>query len=258
MTSPILVTGGTGTLGRLVVLRLTAAGRAVRVLTRQTLPDADGVDFVTGNLATGAGLAEALDGVSEIVHCASDNKGDAVATRNLVGAAKPDLAQLVYISIVGADRVGFGYVKEKLEAERIVANSGLPYSTLRATQFFDLILKGTRQLARLPVVPVPARFPVQPVDAGEVAARLAELALAEPRGEVPDMGGPQVLSFAELVRSYLRAAGRRRPVLELPLPGLKPVKAGALLVDPDRAGPAGKLTWEQFLASRVGSAPAGT
>jgi uncharacterized protein YbjT (DUF2867 family) len=258
MTSPILVTGGTGTLGRLVVSRLTAAGRDVRVLTRRTLPAAAGVEFVTGNLATGAGLAEAAAGVSAIVHCASDNKGDAAATRNLVGAANPDLAHLVYISIVGTDLVGFGYVREKLESERIVASCGLPYSTLRATQFYDLIFKGASRLGRLPVVPVPARFPVQPVDTDEVAARLAELTLGEPQGEVPDMGGPQVLSFAGLLRIYLHVTGRRRPVLQLPVPGLKPVKAGALLVDPARAGPAGKLTWQEFLTSRVGSEPAGS
>jgi uncharacterized protein YbjT (DUF2867 family) len=60
----------------------------------------------------------------------------------------------------------------------------------------------------LPLIPVPVGFVVQPVDSGEVAARLAELALGEPRGRVPDMAGPQVLSFADVIRIYLQATGR--------------------------------------------------
>ena len=131
---------------------------------------ADGVDFVTGDLVAGTGIEPAVDGVSAIVHCASDNKGDAEATRNLVAAATASSGKphLVYISIVGADRVTFGYIRAKLEAEQIVTDSGLPWTTLRATQFYDLILNGTQKLARLPMVPVPAGFPTQPVDAGEV------------------------------------------------------------------------------------------
>ena len=211
-----MVTGGTGTLGRLVVQQLGDAGRDVRVLSRRgprSQAAADGVDFVTGDLVAGTGIEPAVDGVSAIVHCASDNKGDAEATRNLVAAATASGGKphVVYISIVGADRVTFGYVRAKLEAEQIVTDSGLPWTTLRATQFYDLILNGTQKLARLPMVPVPAGFPTQPVDAGEVAARLAELTLWEPAGRVPDMAGPQVLSFADLVRGIRgpQAAGGR-------------------------------------------------
>ena len=83
----------------------------------------------------------------------------------------------MYISIVGVDRFPRGYFKAKLEAEGVVAESGLPWTTLRATQFYELIAKGATRLAKLPVIPVPAGFVVQPVDSGEAAARLAELAL---------------------------------------------------------------------------------
>jgi uncharacterized protein YbjT (DUF2867 family) len=135
-----------------------------------------------------------------------------------------------------------------------VSGSGLPWTTLRVTQFYDLIFKGARALARLPVVPVPAGFVIQPVDSGEVAARLADLALGEPAGRVPDMGGPQVLSFADLLRAYLRAGQRRRPVVPVWMPGIRAVRAGALLVPPEQsAAPgyaAGRRTWEDFLAGR--------
>lgn len=252
MPSPILVTGGTGTLGRHVVKRLRDAGVEVRVLSRRASPAEDGVDLITGDLSTGAGLERAVAGVGVIVHCASSNKGDADTTANLVeaAAAQPEPPHLVYISIVGTDRVSFGYTKTKLKCERIVANSGLAWTILRATQFYDLVLSGARSLARLPVVPVPARFPVQPVDTDEVAARLVDLALADPAGRVPDLGGPEVISFADLLRRYLRATQRRRPVLPIPIPGTRAVKAGGLVVADHGSAfepVAGKVTWEEFL-----------
>ena len=91
----------------------------------------------------------------------------------------------------------FGYFASKLAAERVVADSGLPWIMLRATQFYDLILLGARQMARLPVITLPARFRFQPVDAGELAARLVELALGTPSGLVPDLAGPKVYSAAD-------------------------------------------------------------
>jgi uncharacterized protein YbjT (DUF2867 family) len=220
MTLPILVTGGTGTLGQQVVARLQEAGREVRVLSRRSRSSQDGLVFATGDLATGEGLAAAVRGIGTIVHCASNRKGDAEATRNLVRAAVQEKSSqatsphLVYISIVGIDRFPRGYFKTKLEAEGVIGDSGLPATTLRATQFYELIRNGVVRLAKLPLIPVPAGFVVQPVDSGEVAARLAELALGEPRARVPDMAGPQVLSFADVIRIYVQATGRRpRPVV---------------------------------------------
>ena len=199
-----------------------------------------------------------MQGVAAIVHCASSRSGDADATRNLVRAAlsEPTAPHLVYISIVGVDRLSFGYYRAKLESEGVVAGCGLPWTTLRATQFYDLILKGARQLAKLPVIPVPAGFVVQPVDAGEVAERLAGLALGEPAGRVPDMGGPRVASFADLIRAYLVASGRRRRVMPVWMPATRSIRAGALLPAQQaapagqQAAPAGHRTWEEFLAHR--------
>lgn len=89
---------------------------------------------------------------------------------------------------------------------------------------------------------------------GEVAARLADLALSERAGRVPDMGGPQVASFADLLRAYLRAIHRRRPVVPVWMPGIRAIRAGAMLV-PGQATTlghtAGQRTWEAFLADRV-------
>jgi uncharacterized protein YbjT (DUF2867 family) len=256
----VLVTGGTGTLGRLVVPGLVDAGRRVRVLSRGRRPAVDGVEHVTADLATGEGVEAAVAGAGTIVHCAGSTRGDEDKARRLVRAATRSRARhLVFISVVGADRVPvegrldramFGYFAAKLAAERVVAGSGLPWTTLRATQFHQLLLQTLRGLARLPVAPVAAGVRFQPVDAGEVAARLVELALGPPAGLVPDLGGPRVYGMDELVRGYLRAAGRRRPVLPVRLPGAaaRAMRAGANLA-PDRA--VGRRTWEAFLAGQL-------
>jgi uncharacterized protein YbjT (DUF2867 family) len=262
MALPILITGGTGTLGRLVVPRLRDAGCDVRVLSRRSREGGEGIEFVTGDLATGEGIQAAVQGAEIIVHSAGSRKGDEHKAAHLVGAAsRVGARHLVYISVVGADRIPvtsgidrgmFGYFASKLTAERVVADAGLPWTTLRATQFHDGIWMTARQLARLPVVLVPAGWRFQPVDPGEVADRLVELALGPPAGLVPDLGGPRVYAMAELVRGYLRATHRHRPILPVWLPGKanRAFQAGANLA-PDRA--VGRRTWEDFLADRVSS-----
>jgi uncharacterized protein YbjT (DUF2867 family) len=260
MTSPILVTGGTGTLGRHVVPRLRDAGCDVRVLSRRNHPPGDAVELLTGDLATGEGIEAAVAGVGTVLHCAGSSKGDEDMTRNLVRAAsRAGVRHLVYISVVGADRIPivsgidramFGYFGSKLAAERTVADSGLPWTTLRATQFHDLLLTVTEQLAKLPVIPVPAGFRFQPVDAGKVAARLVELTLGEPAGLVADVAGPRVYGVADLVRGYLRARRKDRLLVPVRLPGkaARAFRAGANL-SPERA--VGQRTWEDFLAEQL-------
>jgi len=261
VAAPILVTGGTGTLGRRVVSLLRDADRDVRVLSRHRGAAVAGVDFVTGDLTTGDGVDAAVAGSEIIVNCAGSAKGDGNMARHLVRAASAvGVRHVVHISVVGADRVPltgrldramFGYFGSKLDAERVVADAGLPWTTLRATQFHELMLTVAGMLSKLPVIPVAAGFRFQPVDAGEVAARLAELALGPPSGLVPDVGGPRVEPLAELLRGYLRASGRRRLLVPVRLPGraARAVRAGAHLA-PERA--VGRRTWEDFLAERLG------
>ncbi|MGH3357987.1 MAG: SDR family oxidoreductase, partial [Nocardioidaceae bacterium] len=142
MTSPILVTGGTGTLGRLVVPRLRDAGRDVRVLSRHSHESADGVEYVVADLHTEKEIEAAVNGTEVVLHLAGGPKGDDVTTRNLVrAAARAGAKHLVYISVIAADRVPLTYFRSKAAAEQVVADSGLPWTTLRAAQFHDLVLK---------------------------------------------------------------------------------------------------------------------
>ncbi|MFD7610411.1 SDR family oxidoreductase [Streptomyces sp. NPDC059828] len=242
----ILVTGGTGTLGRLVTERLRAAGEAyeVRVLSRHSQPYA--VD-----LREGTGLAEAVAGVDTIVHCASSPRGgDEQAARHLIDAARQaGVGHLVYISIVGVDRVPLGYYRTKLAVEELIEESGLGWTVLRTTQFHDFVLRFLRTSVKLPVMLLPAGVSDQPIEVGEVADRLAELAAGAPSGRVPDMGGPEIRALPELARVYLRAEGRRRPLLNVPLAGraYRGFREGGHLT-PERA--VGEVTFEQFLAGR--------
>ena len=262
MTADILLTGGTGTLGRQVAPLLRDAGRKVRILSRHAHEASDGLEYVTGDLDTGEGIEAAVAGVGTIVHCAGAAKGDDVKARHLARAAsEAGVRHLVHISVVGADRVPvqsaldrmmFSYFASKRAAEEVVAQSGLPWTTLRATQFHDLMLTVVKGMSKLPVIPIPRGVRFQPADSGEVAARLVELALGEPAGLVPDIAGPRVYDMDELVRSYLDATDRRRVLVPLPLPG----KAAAAMRDganlaPDRA--VGTRTWEDFLAANLRS-----
>jgi uncharacterized protein YbjT (DUF2867 family) len=259
MTAPILVTGGTGTLGRQVVPRLLEAGHRVRVLSRDGRDHPEGIELAAGDLTTGHGIQAAVDGTEVVLHLAGTAKGDEVKARHLVRAAsRAGVRHLVFISVVGADRVPvtsavdramFGYFAAKRAAEQVIAGSGLPWTTLRATQFQESVLLTVRQLTRLPLVPVPAGWRFQPVAAAEVAARLVELTLGAPAGLVPALGGPRTYPLAELVRGWLRATHRHRLLLPVWTPGgaARAFRAGANLA-PDRA--VGHRTWEQFLTGR--------
>jgi uncharacterized protein YbjT (DUF2867 family) len=252
MKSPILVTGGTGRLGGRVVARLVDAGRDVRVLTRHERDAAPLVHFFVGDLRRDEGIDPAVSGVETIIHCATATKGDGEATRNLVKAAASQSSSPHFVcpSIVGIDRVSWGYTKAKVEVERIVEDSRLPWTILRVTQFYDYCLENSQKIAKIPLVaPVPNGFLVRPVDPDDVADRLVELAVGKPVGRAPEMAGPQVSSWVDLFRSYLTATHRHRLVLPVWMPGSKPVRNGALL--PSAGYTEGTKTWDQFLAARL-------
>jgi uncharacterized protein YbjT (DUF2867 family) len=241
-----LVTGATGTLGIPTVNRLRAAGHDVRALSRRRGPG-----LTTGDLLTGAGIPEAVADADTVVHLATGarGKGDVEATRTLLeAAAAAGVRHLVLISIVGIDDIPLAYYRDKVVIERLVRESGLPYSVLRATQFHSFVESMFTAQRRSPVVVAP-RFPLQPIAVDEVADRLVELTGSAPAGRVADIGGPAQHSLADLARLWARATGTRRPVVPLSLPGklFAAYRAGSALVP----GPAyGRQTFADHLAAR--------
>jgi uncharacterized protein YbjT (DUF2867 family) len=249
----ILVTGASGTLGTPLTRLLAEAGADVHGLSRRAREPEAGVTWHKGDLVEGEGIDAALDGVETIVHCASDAfraKRDLAAARTLVEAARRQGApHLVYISIVGVDKIPYRYYRTKHAVEKLIEDSGLPYTILRATQFHTLPDTVFNVLAKVPgIVALPKGLRDQPIDVAEVAERLAELAQAAgPARRVDDMGGPEVLTAEEMLGDYLKARGLRRPVrVPLPLPGraARGFREGHHLA-PDHA--VGKRTWRQFL-----------
>jgi uncharacterized protein YbjT (DUF2867 family) len=242
----ILVTGGTGQLGSAVVTRLRKAGEDVRVLSRRAAPG-----VVPGDLRTGRGVDSAVAGVDVVVHCATDFLGrETELARTLIEAARwAGGPHLVYVSIVGVDRVPLGYYRAKHETEGIIAASGLPYTIQRATQFHALVRTLFAGASRLPVLPVP-RLLFQPVDVRDVAERLADLALGDPAGRVPDFGGPEILAAAELAQAVAEASGRRRKIVSVRVPGetFQAYADGGHLA-PDHLD--GEITFARYLAGQA-------
>jgi uncharacterized protein YbjT (DUF2867 family) len=251
MSRPILVTGGTGTLGQHLVPRLRRSGEQVRVLTRGERADEEGVTHVVADLLGDTEIEPALDGVTTVVHLAGGPKGDDRATEALMRASvNVGVEHVVLISVIASDQIPLGYFRAKAGAERAVVESGIPHSILRAAQFHDLALTVARKLAAMPVVPAPGGLRWQPVDSREVAVRLVELALGSPAGRVPDLAGPEVHTLADLTHGYLAARGKRRPFMPVRIPG----KAGSAYRAGDNLNVAtaahGTLTWDEFLAER--------
>ncbi len=212
----ILVTGGTGSLGRPTVEQLRAAGHDVRVFSRKPGPGR-----VTGDLTSGEGLSEALEGVDTVLHLATSAASgkDAAQTRRLLDASRAaGVAHFVYISIVGVDVNPYPYYKIKFACERAIEESGIPHTILRATQFHSFVAMFVRVQRRLPFI-LAVDLPVQPMAAEEAAARLVELIEGSPAGAVPDIGGPEQLRLLEAIAMLQTAAGTRKPVWTLPLAG---------------------------------------
>jgi len=250
--STILVTGGTGTIGRRVVPLLQAAGSKIRVLSRHADDRGDGVEYVAVDLLTGEGLDQALDGVDVVLHLAGGPKGDEIGTRNLVAAAeRAKVGHLVHISVTAVDQLPLTYFTSKLGAEQAVRGSSVPWTVLRVAQLHDFAWNAVRTMAKLPVLPVPGGLRFQPVDSRDVAERLAELTLGEPQGLVPDLVGPKVYSLAELARDYLRTTGKHRLSLPIRVPGKagKVYRAGGNLTL--TGATVGTHTWEEFVAAQV-------
>ena len=254
----VLVTGGTGALGREVVPRLLNAGYTVRVMSRRApkLGEDVDVEWAQASLENGTGLAEAIADMEVILHLASSpvkRQVDIEGTEQLLEHARAaGVEHFVYISIVGIDQISYSYYRNKLEAEQLIERSGVPWSNLRATQFHSLIDKLLNGMIRLPIAFVPTNWQFQTISDGEAGEHLVAAMEQGPSGYLPDIGGPEVQRLGEMTRQWLAARGMRRPIVHLPIPG--GLSAGfrkGLNTTPDNS--VGKLTWKEWLDTRYGA-----
>lgn len=244
----IAVAGGTGLVGRLVVAEAERRGHDVVVLSRSA-----GADLTSGD-----GVAERLAGADAVVDCVSTPSQRAptaidffTATSRalLAGGADAGVRHHVTLSIVGIDDVPTGYYRGKQAQERVVRRAGRPSTILRATQFHEFAVQMVERLRLGPVVAAP-RMLAAPVAAAEVAAALVDLAEGRPQDATLEMGGPERLEVADLVRAVVQADGLRCRVVPVPVPGAGPgARDGALVpTDPWRVG---TQTFEQWSEARI-------
>lgn len=242
------MTGGTGRLGQRLLGPLQGAGHSVTQMSRR----GTGPGGVRGDLATGRDLDLAVRGAEVVVHAASDPQGDpwqvdVAGTRRLVQALdRSRLRHLVYVSIVGVDRIPYGYYRAKFAAEQVLLASGLPVTLLRVTQFHDFVDLLLDTARRGPVLPVPMGWRVQPVDVGEVAQHIVDVVGRPPTGGVVEYGGPEDVTAADLARAWTAARAPGAHVVATPVPG----KLGTALRDGaavPSGGERGRRTYGQHL-----------
>jgi uncharacterized protein YbjT (DUF2867 family) len=211
----IVINGGTGRIGSKVVATLRQGGHEVIAASPQ-----GGINSVTGE-----GLREAMTGAQVVVDLANSPSFEDKAVleffeasgRNLHGAeTAAGVRHHVALSIVGADRSpDNGYFRAKVAQEKLVEASGIPYTIIRSTQFMEFLGgiadSGTEgNVVRLS----PGLF--QPIAADDVAAIVADVALAAPRNAILEIAGPERAPFDEVVARYLKAIGDRRAVVRDP------------------------------------------
>jgi uncharacterized protein YbjT (DUF2867 family) len=208
----IVVIGGTGLIGTKLVGNLRRKGHEV-------IPAAPGTGV---NTITGEGLDKALSGAEILVDVANapSFEDDAAlrffktSGRNLLAAeAAAGVKHHVGLSVVGADRLPeCGYFRAKLAQENLISASNLPYTILRATQFFEFVgavvdSSTDGQIVRLS----PALF--QPVASDDVATALADFTVGAPLNGIVELAGPEKFSLDEFGRRYLTATKDRRKVV---------------------------------------------
>lgn len=251
----ILVTGGTGKLGRQVVRQLCYQGLDVGILTtRSNIDLSSGAKVYVGDLNDRAALSRAVEDARVVIHCAS-NPGDPQTvdrdgTKNLLQCVdRRQIQNFIYVSIAGVDKGDYPYYRVKYEVENIIRDSGLPWSVLRATQFHDLVLerliKPFDKGDGTPLV-IPGGMRFQSIDVRDVANRLQQLALGEPSRSTITIGGPEILSVEDMVRTYLHLQGRKDNVEpQLLTSDFYNLFRSGININPDWS--AGMIAWERFL-----------
>lgn len=213
----IAVAGGTGTVGRLIVVAAERRGHDVTVLSRRTGADA----------RSGVGLDAALSGVDTVIDALntttlstkSSRAYFASTTSNLLEAERREaVGHHIALSIVGIDAIDTGYYAGKLAQEHLVTTSSIPHTVARASQFHEFAGQIAAQATLGPVTLAP-RTLTRPVAGWEVAEHLVDLAEAGPSGRVRDLIGPEETTLASMIRRLYASDGIGKRVVELRLPG---------------------------------------
>jgi uncharacterized protein YbjT (DUF2867 family) len=271
----ILVTGGTGHLGRAVVARLKATDHHVRVLARRPGDDTS-VEWVRGDLATGEGVVTAVARVDAVIHAATHSPAaqrgsvrpldfvraptdvDVDGTKALLAAAEEAAVEhFIHVSIVGLPHMArLPYSRVKLAAEELVRGSAVPWSIVRATGFYWLLDRMLAKMVGRPILLIPADVRMQAVDSDDFAKSVVECVSDGRRGEREDFAGPEILTMRELAEQYLAVRGLRRRIWNAPLP--RRIKSALEAGNTSPGARRGPTTWADWLRRAHGGSAATT
>jgi uncharacterized protein YbjT (DUF2867 family) len=245
----VVVIGGTGLIGSKLVAKLGEHGH-------EAVPAAPNTGV---NTLTGEGLAKVLEGAAVVVDVSNSPSfaDDAVleffrtATANLLGySAKAGVGHYVALSVVGTDRLsGSGYFRAKIAQEKLIRESGRPYSIVHATQFFEFVTA----IADVSTVDGEVRLPsalIQPMASDDVAAGVGRVVVGEPLNGIREIGGPEQFGLDELVRKGLAAKGDPRKVVTDEEARYYGVRLGERTLLPGPDARLGETTFEKWLAQQ--------
>lgn len=247
-SSPILITGGTGLLGKMVCQILDRKGVSYQIATHQKPGP---INSVFMDLRTGEGMDQAIEYKNIILHLASDKthpdhdvQGTALLLRSI--HMKRKAPHFIYISIVGVEQLALPYFKQKAKVEQLVTQSGLPFSIIKATQFHEYIDHLLSSFFRFGLGLLPKKVLVQPVSVAIIAEALVALCFNNPTFQGQLLGGPEVLNIEELATVWLKAQKKSNKYVSFSLWGDtgKKLKAGVLTCPKNmQAG----LSWSSWL-----------
>lgn len=258
----VLIAGGTGALGSALTSALLSTGWQVRVMSRRAAPPhlAAGLSWIQADLLSGDGLPAAVVGIETVLNASGDPRNAFAAevqggVRLIEAARAAGVSHFFQVSILGIDRIDYGYYRIKDSVEAAVESSLLPWTIQRLPQFFplmDYMLKQGSLSERVFTLPVAGDARFQPIDVADAAEEIAALLAEGPTRRRPDFGGPEVLTMAEIAEAWLAAQGHRKITLAEPEAGFFPPEAVAgfrrgYALAPERRR--GKRRWADYLRS---------
>lgn len=246
----IVIIGGTGLIGSKLATLLRNKGHTVLAAAPNT-----GVNTITGE-----GLNEALVGADVVVDVSNSPSFEdravleffQTSTRNLIAAEKAaGVDHHVALSIVGAERMpDSGYMRAKVAQEDLIKSSGIAYSILRSTQFFEFMERVVKETREGDVYRLPPAL-MQPIVSDEVVAALAEVTLCPPLNGAVEIGGPEAIAMDEIGREVLSAREDPRPILVDPHARYFGTELGAQSLTPSPGARLGKLTFGDWLRRSI-------
>lgn len=220
----VLVTGGTGLLGRSLVSALAENDIPFVIGSRRAPADENLKPYWKQlDLSSGDGLTDCLENVNTIFHLASATRPfspatDVEGTRKMLEEGKSlGVKHMIHVSIVGIDKVPISYYKIKIAAEKVVKDAGVDYTILRATQFHPFLDTTIEKTLKYPVAFMPKAIKYQPVGLKVVVDKLLDIYDHGPVNDTQDIGGPEVMTMGEAAKIWLRTRNMKRWIINVPI-----------------------------------------